>query len=60
MVIQCKNYADAKLQAINILSDYDSYCNKIEISFDKKEKCFWLTVDDFYEEYDEIYEIMGE
>jgi len=61
MVIQCKNYAEARLQAINILSDYDTYCNKINISFNKETKSFYVIADDFtLEEYDNIYEIMGE
>ena len=61
MVIQCRNYAEARLQAINILSDYDTYCNKINISFNKETKSFYITADDFTnEEYDKIYEIMGE
>lgn len=61
MDIQCRNYAEARLQAINILSDYDTYCNKIEIFFNKETKSFWLETDDFsFKEYDEIYEIMGE
>jgi len=61
MVIQCRNYAEARLQAINILSDYDTYCNKIKISFNKETKSFYVITDDFtLEEYNNIYEIMGE
>ena len=61
MVIQCKNYAEARLQAINILSDYDSYCSKINISFNKETKSFYVIAVDFSDkEYDNIYEIMGE
>jgi len=61
MIIRCRNYDEAKLQAINILSDFDTYCNKIEISFNKETKSFYVIADDFtIEEYDEIYEIMGE
>lgn len=33
MSIECRDYREARLQAINILSDYDTYCNKIEIFF---------------------------
>lgn len=61
MVIQCRNYAEARLQAINILSDYDTYCNKINISFNKETKSFYVIADDFtIEEYDIIYKTMGE
>lgn len=61
MIIQCRNYDEAKLQAISILSDFDTYCNKIEIFFNKETKSFYVTADDFsIEEYDEIYKIMGE
>lgn len=56
MIIQCRNYDEAKLDAINILSDFDSYCNKIEISYDKKEQCFYVVADNFStKEYDEIW-----
>lgn len=61
MIIQCRDYAEARLQAISILSDYDTYCNKINITFNKETKSFYVIADDFtIEEYDEIYEIMGE
>ncbi len=61
MSIECRDYREARLQAINILSDYDTYCNKIEIFFNKETKSFLLETDDFsFKEYDEIYEVMGE
>lgn len=61
MNIECRDYREARLQAINILSDYDTYCDKIEIFFNKETKSFWLETDDFtIEEYDTIYKIMGE
>lgn len=57
MIIQCRNYNEAKLNAINILSDFDSYCNRIEISYDKKEQCFYVVTNDFsIKEYEEIWE----
>lgn len=61
MVIRCRNYEDAKLQAINVLSYFDSYCNKVEISFNEVTKSFYVVTDEFtVEEYDKISEIMGE
>lgn len=61
MVIRCRNYEDARLQAINILSYFDSRCNKVEITFDERKKCFYVIADEFpVEEYDKISEIMGE
>lgn len=61
MVIRCRNYEDARLQAINILSYFDSRCNTVKISFDERKKSFYVITDEFtVEEYDKISEIMGE
>ena len=61
MVIRCRSYEDARLQAINVLSYFDSCCNKVEISFEEETKSFYVITDEFsVEEYDKISEIMGE
>ena len=61
MVIRCRSYEDARLQAINILSYFDSRCNKVKITFDERKKSFYVIADEFpVEEYDKISEIMGE
>lgn len=39
-MIQCGSYKDAVLQAINIMSEWDSAI--VNISFIKKDNCWWI------------------
>ena len=51
MMIQAKTYNEARLTAINLLSnDVMGYIKSVHIEYSEKDKCFWIDYTEW--EYD--------
>ena len=55
-MITCKDYYEAKLIAISLISDFDNYIKELTITYNKEDKNFTIDYEEFsYNEYKEIF-----
>lgn len=56
-MITCKDYDEARLIAISLMADFDSYIKELTITYNKEDKNFIINYEEFsYNEYNEIFD----